>query len=613
MQSFAKWIDDRTGWIAAYRRCAEAAAPTRPCCLGLWPSMILFTFVVEVVTGFFLWMLYSPSAQTAWESVYYVQYEVLGGWLLRGVHYYGGQVLLALAGLYAIHMILSGAYRAPRELVFWSVVGMALVTIAILLTGDLLPWTQVGYWSTNVRTKFLFLLPWVGEPLYKLAVGGPDMGHLTLTRFLALHAGLLSGLFAALLWLHGRLARKAQETSAAGEPTRPYWPDQAARNMLACCLVLAVILFLVGRNAIGGTWAGYAPSDYLGHELGSPRDPIDAYAAARPDWYFVGVYQFAHYFPGHLKILPIFIVPGLLVLWFLLMPFWAGARRGHAVNVLVTLGLLAVGIGLTIESKRVDARDESVQASLADEEEAAFRVRELVRAKGIPVAGALSLLWDDPKTQGPKLFKQHCASCHDYADAAGEGVLAETPSAPTLYGFATVEWLTGLLDPKQIAYVPATLTRTDRPRYFGNTAFKDGDMAGFVKDNLKALRKPEEIGEDQYRQMIAALAAEATRKPQEKPSEEERLLLEDFTCTDCHRFHDKGQLGAAPDLTGYGSREWLIGIISDPAHKRFYGAKNDRMPAYAKTPQTPDKNILTGRQVEMLAEWLSCQWYEPSR
>jgi len=138
-------------------------------------------------------------------------------------------------------------------------------------------------------------------------------------------------------------------------------------------------------------------------------------------------------------------------------------------------------------------------------------------------------------------------------------------------------------------------------------------MAGFVKDNLKALRKPEEIGEDQYRQMIAALAAEATRKPQEKPSEEERLLLEDFTCTDCHRFHDKGQLGAAPDLTGYGSREWLIGIISDPAHKRFYGAKNDRMPAYAKTPQTPDKNILTGRQVEMLAEWLSCQWYEPSR
>ena len=59
------------------------------------------------------------------------------------------------------------------------------------------------------------------------------------------------------------------------------------------------------------------------------------------------------------------------------------------------------------------------------------------------------------------------------------------------------------------------------------------------------------------------------------------LLVSEMGCTDCHRFHDDGELGIAPDLTGYGSREWLIGFISDPRHERFYGENNDRMPAYA--------------------------------
>ena len=611
MKALTKWIEDRTGLVTACCECSETKVSAGPCCLGLWPSMILFTFVVEVVTGLFLWMFYSPSAQTAWESVYYVQYEVLGGWLLRGVHYHAGQVLLALAGLYALHMILSRAYRAPRELVFWTVVGMVLVTIALLLTGDLLPWTQCGYWSTNVRTKFLFLLPWVGDPLYKLAVGGPGMGHLTLTRFVALHAGVFSVALAVLIWLHGRFERKITAArAAAGEPVRPFWPNQAVASMAACCAVLAVILFLVGHNAIGDKWAGYPPGDYLGNELGSPRDPIDAYAAARPDWYFVGLYQFAHYFPGNLKIVPIFIVPGMLVLLFLLMPFWSGAKAGHVVNVVLALGLLAAVAVLTVQSRRVDAADEGVRASLADEEEAAIRVKELVRGKGIPMGGALALLWDDPKTQGPRLFKQHCAGCHDYADAAGSGILAEKPSAPNLHDFASVEWLTGYMDPKQIAHAPAPVTKTDRPRYFGATAFKNSEMVKFVKDNLKELKK--EVGDTEYRKMIAGLAAEAARKPGAKPSADAIQSIEDFTCTDCHRFHGKGKAKAAPDLMAYGSREWLIGIISDPTQKAFYGATNDRMPAYAKTPETPDKNILTQRQVELLAEWLRGQWYEPA-
>lgn len=599
MNSWMAWLNERTGIATWWQACLQRTAPLRCRTLASWPSVILFLFFLEAVTGWVLWMYYSPSAQTAWESVYYLQYEVLGGGLLRALHYYGGQVLLAALGIYVLHMLYRWAYRAPREVVFWLAVLMVVVTLGMLLTGDLLAWSQRGYWSTNVRTNFLLLIPGLGEPLRRLAIGGAEMGHLTLTRFFALHAGLFSAVFAGLLWVHAKALRRADAVEeAAGRPAYPLWPVQTAYNALACAAALGVVLLLSAK----------------GVELGSPRDPIDAYAAARPDWYFIGVYQFGNYFPGSMKIIPIFVVPGVIVLLYLAMPFIGRTLAGHVFNLLAASGLLAAAAVLSWIAVSHDRDNASHQASLRAEEEAAQRVRQLIEAQGIPPAGALALLWDDPKTQGPKLFKQHCASCHDY-NGGPMPILAEKPSAPDLYGFASVAWLTGFLDRKQLVFNPPAgeLSPTNRPKYFGNTKFQDGKMAAFLKDDLPEVLKDIDDGPAQFKKLIEALAAEASAPPGHKPPEDVLVLFEDFTCTSsgCHHFHGQGQLGTAPDLTGYGSREWLIGIIRDPAHKRFYGARNDRMPSYAPADRL-DQQILTPRQVEILADWLRGQWYEPA-
>ena len=79
-------------------------------------------------------------------------------------------------------------------------------------------------------------------------------------------------------------------------------------------------------------------------------------------------------------------------------------------------------------------------------------------------------------------------------------------------------------------------------------------------------------------------------------------------CTDCHKFRKEGHLGDAPDLTGYGSRPWLVGIISNPAHRQFYGKRNDRMPAYALC-DNPADNVLSPRDLGLLADWLRGEWY----
>jgi ubiquinol-cytochrome c reductase cytochrome b subunit len=601
MKSVLPWIDARTGLQSAVRKNLDRTIPGGAGWLAVLPSTILFTFAVEAITGLLLWMYYSPSVHSAWESVCYLQYEVTGGWLVRGIHHYAAQVLVALVALYVIQMVLLRGYRAPREMVFWVTVLLGCATMALVLTGDLLPWDQNGCSATQVRVGFLTMIPGIGGALYKLAAGGPTFGHFTLTRFFALHAGLFTAVFAGLAWLLVRLLGSAAAVEGRSAMRAGwYWPNQVVRNTIACALVLLVTLSLCLHRA-WETPAGRPPGQCLGAPLGAPADPANRYAAARPEWCLLGVYGLSNLFHGDLEIVPIFVIPGTLFLLLLAMPWVGRTLAGHLFNVALLVAVLAGLVVLSVRVVRQDSADPDQQQALADGRADAQRAVELARSpKGIPVEGALAILRDDPKTQGRKLFQQYCASCHDHLDARGQGIPSKKPSAPNLYGFAGVEWLTALMDPQQVS----------GPRFFGGTKFKDGPgtMPDFVKDGLKEARK--ELGEKQLRNWIKTLAAEADRDPSEKVAAEAALGFEDFTCDNCHRFHGTGSLGKGPDLTGYGSREWLLGIISDPAQPRFYGAKNDRMPSFFKSAGDPEKNILTARQVEILVDWLRGKWYE---
>ena len=90
-------------------------------------------------------MAYSPSTQTAWESVFYIQYEMTGGWLLRGLHHYMAHAMVVLLAIHFAQVVWDGAYSAPRELNFVIGVALMLVVFGLSLTGYLLPWDQKGY------------------------------------------------------------------------------------------------------------------------------------------------------------------------------------------------------------------------------------------------------------------------------------------------------------------------------------------------------------------------------------------------------------------------------------------------------------------------------------
>jgi len=602
MNAILQWIDERTGLGAGWQRVASRRIPGGACPCHAWPAAILFTFLVQVVTGAVVFAYYSPGIDSAWESVYYLKNHVTGGWLLHAMHHVAANVLLVLVGLYGIQLVVTRACKAPRELVFWTVVALGLCCLGLMLTGDLLAWDRNSYSATHVRVSFLKLLPVVGDELFKVAVGGPgpNFGRLTLPRFLALHVCCFAGGFLVLLVILWILGRRADAQAAENtDRTTPFWPRQAMINGVVCLVVAAVILGLSLSHGAEGV------------ALGSPADtnPAAKFDAARPEWAFLGLYEFAHlfgeYVPDSWPLVswdgfPIFVVPGLIVLGLLAMPFLARSRRGHYLNLGLCAFLLLAMLGLSLNSLARDARNETHQAAIAEEQMLAERVKTLIEARGgVPPGGALALLENDPKSRGPKLYEQHCASCHPHVDADRKGIACEEPSAPNLYGFATRRWMAGWLDPETVA----------GPDRLGNTALARDDMVNFIKETMSDLEDDEKEDVRRIAMVLSSQAglpaqAAADARDAEKIAAAAELLF-DYGCTDCHKFRDEGSLGDAPDLTGYGSPEWTAAVIGNPAHPRFYGEKNDRMPAYA------EEDILTARQIELIANWLRGDWYEP--
>lgn len=599
MDRIRGWLDERTGYRKILQHMLEENIPCGSRWRYVWGSTLVFTLVIQVITGLVLWMAYSPSSQTAWASVYYIQYEMQGGWLLRGMHHFAAQVMILLLGLHLLQVVVDNAYTAPREVNFWFGLILLHLVLALSLTGYLLPWDQKGYWATKVATNILSIAPFFGEEVARLLMGGSEYGHHTLTRFFALHAGVLPLLVFALLGGHIYLFRRhGIKTKVRPKADEKFWPEQVLKDAVACLVVLAVILVLIFRNRL------FNLEGPLGAELGAPADPTEPYSAARPEWYFLFMFQFLKLFPGGTEVWGAIIIPNLVLLFLFLMPLLGRYKWGHRLNLGAMGGLAAGAVVLTVMAIQEDRSDPEYLAASRQAHQESHRAAVLAQSpQGIPVAGGLALLRNDPLIQGPKLFAHNCASCHRYDGHDGTGrVTQEAPSAPDLKGFASREWLTGLLDPKQ--YVS--------PRYFGGTAFTNGAMARFLRLRV-AKYSPED--QENLKKGIMALSAEAQLPAQQeidhkdaKVIEEGRSLLRDrLKCTDCHRFHNDAPKASGPDLTGYGSREWLIGILNNPAHPRYYGKRNDRMPAFG------EQQILDENSLGLIADWLRADYYMPER
>src|ERR1043165_6897593 len=377
MTRLADWLDERKGWGKFVHEALYENVPGGARWRYVWGSTLNFALAVQFITGIFLWMAYAPSSQTAWESVYYIQDRMRGGWLLRGLHHYTAQAMTVLLVLHLMQVVIDGAYKAPREINFWFGLVLLQLVLALSLTGYLLPWDQKGFWATKVATSLAAIVPVIGPGLQKIVIGGPDYGHHTLTRFFALHAGALPAFVVMLLVWHIFLFRRHGITAKdpKRKPDEYFWPDQVLKDAVACLAVLAAVLVLVLRP-----WIFHTGED-LGAELAAPADPSETCSAARPEWYFLFLFEFLKFFPGGTEIWGAIIIPGLVLLIIFLMPIVGRWKLGHRFNVGLSCSLLAGIIFLTFLALTKDRRDPIYKTAFEEARRNADRVKALARAK----------------------------------------------------------------------------------------------------------------------------------------------------------------------------------------------------------------------------------------
>lgn len=625
MQALLNWLDSRTGYKNLMHEALNEPIPGGARWRYITGSMLTFCFVVQAITGLFLWCGYAPSTQTAWESVYYIQNEMFYGWLLRGIHHFAAQAMMVVLGLHFLQVVWDGAYRAPREVNFWLGLVLMQIVIGLSLTGYLLPWDQKGYYATKVATNIAGATPLIGQQVQAIAQGGSAYGHHTLTRFFALHAGLLPALLVGFLALHIYVFRRHGITvhkSAEGKPVGTFWPTQVLYDAVGCLVVLAAVLIL--------TWT-------RGAELSAPADPGEDFPA-RPEWYFLFLFRFLE-FEAISKLGVAFgaiIVPGIVMTLIFLMPFIGKSKFGHQLNRWSLVVLLVGVAALTALTIYEDNHNESHQAKLKFAERDAHRVVELARREGIPQNGARELLVRDPYSQGPRLFARHCSSCHRFdghdgtgqyilkavLDAAGKPVKGahgnlseeELATAADLKDFGSREWARRVLTDYNQTFAPLKNAGEKGQR------FLDGEMAGWCRENKAVLSDP--TNADSVTALVEFLAAQSGRVDQEAFDGKLVAAGKDIfkggalksgtlssSCVDCHAMKAIGETeslgdGAGPGyptLTGYAGREWLKQFLRTPGHADFYG-DNNVMLAF-------DTLRLSDEELDLLVKWMTGDYY----
>ena len=539
------WLEDRAGLKSFVRLLLHERIPGGASWTYVFGSVLAFVFVLQATTGVMLAMHFSASATDAWGSVYYIQNEMTWGWMIRGLHHFGSSAMVILVALHMVQVFLFGAYKAPRELNWISGVLLLGLVLGFSLTGYLLPWDQKGYWATKVATSITGGMPGLGETVQRLLQGGDEYGNFTLTRFFALHVFVLPGGLLALLCVHVVLMRRHGVTPRPGRSPEElertagwFWPTQVLIDIVAMALVLAVLMSLA-------IWVG-APLD-------APADPnADAYPA-RPEWYFLFLFQLLKYFEGPLMLVGTAVIPGLATVFLLLLPFLDRGpdRRLRARKVWAVLffgGIAAVG-ALTVAALRRDAGDPAFQAQRVAASRDAAEAIVYARTGGIDAHGRIVLY------QGRKVFRRE--RCDECPTALGGGAA----KAPHLDGYLSRAWLERFLrDP-------------DAPEHFGNT-----DLAGMMAPvgdlpaaTLAALVEylASRSGEEYDPPIDAALVARG------------RAAFESDTpgCRGCHE-PDAESERAAPDLSDLGSRPWLRRLLHAPSAPRAFGSGGAGMPAF---------------------------------
>lgn len=348
------WFDRRLQLAAPIRGAAEHRVPRKSASWWyVFGSAALTVFILQVVTGILLALIYVPSAAEAWNSLQALNHDVTLGWFIRALHGWGSNFMVAIVLIHMAQVFLFGAYKFPRELTWIVGVFLLLMTLGMAFTGQVMRFDQDAYWGLGIGASICSRVPIIGPAVVRLLLGGPIIAGATLSRFFAIHVFLIPGLLIAFVGLHllmvlklginewpmpGRLVRRAtyeseyhELTKKDGAPFVPYaiWKDLFFAGLILLSIAACALYF-----------GPFGPS-------GIP-DPTIIQTVPKPDFFFLWLYALLSLLPPSLETPALLIGPVVVILALLLLPFLSGegekSWRGRPIAVLTVL-MVAITFG----------------------------------------------------------------------------------------------------------------------------------------------------------------------------------------------------------------------------------------------------------------------------
>jgi ubiquinol-cytochrome c reductase cytochrome b subunit len=269
IESLGEWLDRRLQLSGAIREMALHRVPRSSASWWyVFGSAALTVFVLQVVTGILLAIVYVPSAAEAWNSLQALNHDFALGWFLRAMHGWGSNFMVALVLIHMIQVFLFGAHKYPREFTWMVGVFLLLMTLGMAFTGQVLRFDQDAYWGLGIGASIMGRVPVIGGWLVSLLLGGPIIAGETLSRFFALHVFVIPGMLIGFVGLHllmvvklginewpmpGRLVRRETYLKEYEELTHkdgvPFVPDAIwkdvfrARTSSSCGCTLCSLCF----------------------------------------------------------------------------------------------------------------------------------------------------------------------------------------------------------------------------------------------------------------------------------------------------------------------------------------------------------------------------------
>jgi ubiquinol-cytochrome c reductase cytochrome b subunit len=272
-------------------------------------SLLGVCLIIQILTGAFLAMHYTPNVDFAFDSVEHIMRDVNNGWIIRYTHANVASFFFIFVYMHVARGMYYGSYKSPRVLL-WSIgVIILILMMAIAFLGYVLPYGQMSLWGATVITNLLSAIPVFGQDIVELIWGGFSVSNATLNRFFSLHY-LLPFLLAALvvahlitLHFHGSNNPNGVNSNGDRYAMHPYFIFKDLVTIFAFFLVLSVFVFFY-PNLLGHS------DNYI------PADPMVTPASIVPEWYLLPFYAILRSIPN--KLLGVLAMFGSLLILLIL-------------------------------------------------------------------------------------------------------------------------------------------------------------------------------------------------------------------------------------------------------------------------------------------------------